>query len=195
MTFIFGEQAFNAASSAPSGPTTPFEPSGSTDSVSLESVDPAGEEWEMWETLKALRAQTARRGRRARAYRLTALRFKRSNARALREAEEYKRFYHIALERTEMMARSMIALETELDELKARLAARERQPLPELGKNATCVICLDHPRGTAFVPCGHIACCQQCADMIDRSARRDRLVPRCPICKTPISKAQVLYYA
>lgn len=195
MSFIFGEQAFNAAYSAPSGPTAPFEPSGSTDSVSLESVDPAGEEWEMWETLKALRAQTARRGRRARAYRLTALRFKRSNMNARREAEEYKRFYHHALERTEMMARSMIGLETELDELKARLAARERQPLPELGKNATCVICLDHPRGTAFVPCGHIACCQRCADMIDRRARRDRLVPRCPICKTPISKAQVLYYA
>ena len=195
MSFIFGEEAFLASSQSPIPTPAPHDSFESTDSVSLESVDPNGEEWDMWETMKALRAQTTRRGRRARAYRRAALRFKRSNAHARREAEEYKGFYHNALERTEMMARSMIALETELDELKVRLAARERQPLPELGKNATCVICLDHPRGTAFVPCGHIACCQRCADMIDRRARRDRLVPRCPICKTPISKAQVLYYA
>ena len=72
MSFIFGEEAFNAAVGMPLGPTDPSEPSGSTD-----SVDPNGEEWEMWETLKALRAQTKRRGLRAAKYRLAALRFKR----------------------------------------------------------------------------------------------------------------------
>lgn len=102
--------------------------------------------------------------------------------------------YFSALERTEAPARSLTSLESELEEVKMRLASREKEPLPELGKNATCVICLYNPRGTAFVPCGHIACCQQCADQIERHAR-GRDFPRCPICRAEFSKAQPLYYA
>ena len=191
MAFLFGEDAFMSSTPTPA----PADSCGSTDSDSLESVDPNGEEWDMWETMKALRAQTTRRGRRAAKYRLAALKFKRSNEQARRKANELQSRYLNALERTEAVTRAFAIAMEELDEAKVKLASREQQPLPELGKNATCVICLDHPRGTAFVPCGHIACCQRCADMIDRRARRDRLVPRCPICKTPISKAQVLYYA
>ena len=194
MSFIFGEQAFNAAYSASSGPTDPFEPSGSTDSVSLESVDPAGEEWEMWETLKALRAQTARRGRRARAYRLTALRFKRCAARACQSSKELQDRYFNALERANGLASALTSREDELAEVKARLAAREREPLPKLDKDATCVICLGNPRGTAFVPCGHIACCQRCADEIIRRAR-GRDFAHCPICRKEFTRAQPLYYA
>lgn len=195
MAFIFGEDAFMSSTSTPTPAPAPADSCGSTDSVSLESVDPNGEEWDMWETMKALRAQTTRRGRRAAKYRLAALKFKRSSVQARRKADELQSRYLTALERTEAVTRAFAMAMEELDEAKVKLASREQQPLPELGKNATCVICLDHPRGTAFVPCGHIACCQQCADIIDRHARRDGLVPRCPICKTPISKAQVLYYA
>ena len=190
MSFIFGEQAFNA----PLGPTDPSEPSGSTDSVSLESVDPNGEEWEMWETLKALRAQTARRGLRASKYRRVALRFKRHAARACQDSKELQERYFSALERSEVLARTLTSLEDELEEVKTRLSSREREPLPKLDKDAVCVICLGNPRGTAFVPCGHIACCQKCADQLERRAR-GRDFPRCPICRKEFTRAQPLYYA
>lgn len=179
MAFIFGKEAFEAGISH----TAPSEPSGSTDSVSLESVDPNGEEWDMWETLKALRVQTKRRGLRAAKYR-------RAATRACQGQNELQMRYLSALERTEALARTLTALE----EVKVRQASRERQPLPKLDKDATCVICLCNPRGVAFVPCGHIACCQQCADQIARHAR-GRDFPRCPICRAEFSKAQPLYYA
>ena len=190
MSFIFGEQAFNA----PLGPTDPSEPSGSTDSVSLESVDPNGEEWEMWETLKALRAQTARRGLRAAKYRRAALKFKRSNEQARRKADELQSRYLNALERTEAVTRSVGMLLDELDEVKAKLAAREKAPLPELKEASTCVICLNNARGVAFVPCGHIACCEACANELKHYAC-GRDFPRCPICRKEIERVQVLYYA
>ena len=194
MTFLFGEEAFNAAVGTPLGPTDPSEPSGSTDSVSLESVDPNGEEWEMWETLKALRAQTQRRGLRASKYRRVALRFKRHAARACQDSKELQERYFSALERSEVLARTLTSLEDELEEVKTRLSAREREPLPKLDKDAVCVICLCNPRGTAFVPCGHIACCEKCADTLIRRAR-GRDFPRCPICRKEFTRAQPLYFA
>ncbi|ESU45215.1 Hypothetical protein GSB_150665 [Giardia duodenalis] len=174
MAFIFGEEAFYARAS--------YEPSGSTD-----SVDPNGEEWDMWETLKALRVQTKRRGLRAHKYRLAALRFKRSSIKAHQKADELQSRYLNALERTEAVTRSFVTLMDELDEAKAKLAAREKEA-------STCVICLYNARGVAFVPCGHIACCQQCADQIERHAR-GRDFPRCPICREHCDWAQRLFYA
>lgn len=88
--------------------------------------------------------------------------------------------YFSALERTEAPARSLTSLESELEEVKTRLAS-----LPKLGKDATCVICLGNARGVAFVPC---------AAQLERSAR-GRDFPRCPICRTEFTRAQPLYYA
>ena len=194
MSFIFGEDAFDATRSAPVAPTTPSEPSGSTDSVSLESVDPNGEEWDMWETMKALRAQTARRGCRAAKYRRAALKFKRSSEQARRKADELQSRYLNALERTEAVTRSFVTLMDELDEAKAKLAAREKEPLPVLKEASTCVICLYNARGVAFVPYGHIACCAPCAKELQRLAG-DSDFARCPICRKEIERVQVLYYA
>lgn len=193
MAFIFGENAF-AASSMPAPTPAPAESCGSTDSVSLESVDPNGEEWDMWETMKALRAQTRRRGQRAAKYRLAALRFKRSSVCALRDVEKYKGYYQNALERTEAITNSFATLLDELDDVKAELAARKSEPLPDLNEKTTCAICLCYPRRTVFVPCGHIVCCQQCADRIVSHAGASNIA-RCPICKKEIERVQVLYNA
>ena len=194
MSFIFGEEAFLASSQSPTAPPAPHDSFESTDSVSLESVDPNGEEWDMWETMKALRAQTKRRGLRASKYRRVALRFKRHAARACQDSKELQERYFSALERSEVLARTLASLEDELEEVKTRLSAREREPLPKLDKDAVCVICLGNPRGTAFVPCGHIACCEKCADQLVRRAR-GRDFARCPICRKEFTRAQPLYFA
>jgi hypothetical protein len=41
-----------------------------------------------------------------------------------------------------------------------------------------CVVCMDRPRGTRFVPCRHASCCEECADELVRIGDK-----RCPICR------------
>ncbi|KAG5464231.1 hypothetical protein LSCM1_00411 [Leishmania martiniquensis] len=38
-----------------------------------------------------------------------------------------------------------------------------------------CVVCMDQPRCYAFLPCGHISCCQECTKSLDQ----------CPLCRQP----------
>ncbi|KAG5490274.1 hypothetical protein JKF63_00394 [Porcisia hertigi] len=38
-----------------------------------------------------------------------------------------------------------------------------------------CVVCMDRPRCYAFLPCGHISCCQECTKSLDQ----------CPLCRQP----------
>ncbi|KAL9247263.1 hypothetical protein vseg_020712 [Gypsophila vaccaria] len=44
-----------------------------------------------------------------------------------------------------------------------------------------CVICLMRRRRAAFVPCGHLVCCQRCALSVERD-----LAPKCPVCRQAI---------
>ncbi|KAJ8441122.1 hypothetical protein Cgig2_006951 [Carnegiea gigantea] len=44
-----------------------------------------------------------------------------------------------------------------------------------------CVICLMRQRRSAFIPCGHLVCCQRCALSIERD-----LAPKCPVCRQTI---------
>lgn len=54
-----------------------------------------------------------------------------------------------------------------------------------------CLICLEHPRCYAFLPCGHISCCQECVKSLDQ----------CPLCRQPreglcyVSKDVISQYA
>lgn len=59
-------------------------------------------------------------------------------------------------------------------------ALEDRQDTPEQSDqsyDASCVICLDAERTTVFIPCGHAACCSNCA----------ALVQTCPICRQDIA--------
>lgn len=38
-----------------------------------------------------------------------------------------------------------------------------------------CVVCMDRPRCYAFLPCGHISCCEECTKSLDQ----------CPLCRQP----------
>lgn len=51
-----------------------------------------------------------------------------------------------------------------------------------------CVICLMRRRRSAFVPCGHLVCCQRCALSIEREVS-----PKCPVCRQSIYNSVRIY--
>jgi E3 ubiquitin-protein ligase MUL1 len=73
--------------------------------------------------------------------------------------------------------------------------ARE-DPDPEIAADDTgeipdgelCVICLTRRRRSAFVPCGHMVCCQRCALSVERD-----LAPKCPVCRQSIRSSVRIY--
>ena len=42
----------------------------------------------------------------------------------------------------------------------------------------TCVVCLENPRGTVLIPCGHVCMCLVCSDGITQ----------CPVCRTEVNR-------
>jgi len=51
-----------------------------------------------------------------------------------------------------------------------------------------CVICLMRRRRSAFIPCGHLVCCQLCAISVEREA-----TPKCPVCRQEIRNSLRIY--
>uniref|UniRef100_A0A803QQW7 RING-type E3 ubiquitin transferase n=1 Tax=Cannabis sativa TaxID=3483 RepID=A0A803QQW7_CANSA len=51
-----------------------------------------------------------------------------------------------------------------------------------------CVICLTRRRRSAFVPCGHLVCCQSCAISVEHAA-----TPKCPLCRQEIRSSVRIY--
>ncbi|KAL1811340.1 hypothetical protein ACET3Z_021405 [Daucus carota] len=51
-----------------------------------------------------------------------------------------------------------------------------------------CVICLMMRRRSAFIPCGHLVCCQRCALSIERE-----ISPKCPVCRQSIRTSVRIY--
>ncbi|KAK1360295.1 RING-type E3 ubiquitin transferase [Heracleum sosnowskyi] len=51
-----------------------------------------------------------------------------------------------------------------------------------------CVICLMRRRRSAFIPCGHLVCCQRCALSIEREES-----PKCPVCRQSIRTSVRIY--
>lgn len=54
-------------------------------------------------------------------------------------------------------------------------------------ENEKCCVCLDGPKNTIVLPCGHIGFCYKCAqELYNRSAQ-------CPICRSPIQSVHKAY--
>ncbi|XP_022889535.1 E3 ubiquitin-protein ligase SPL2 [Olea europaea var. sylvestris] len=51
-----------------------------------------------------------------------------------------------------------------------------------------CVICLMRRRRSAFIPCGHMVCCQRCALSVERE-----ISPKCPVCRQTIRNSVRIY--
>ncbi|CAK9179881.1 unnamed protein product [Ilex paraguariensis] len=51
-----------------------------------------------------------------------------------------------------------------------------------------CVICLVRRRRSAFIPCGHLVCCQRCAQSVECEE-----APTCPVCRQTIQNSVRIY--
>ncbi|XP_022148356.1 E3 ubiquitin-protein ligase SPL2 [Momordica charantia] len=51
-----------------------------------------------------------------------------------------------------------------------------------------CVICLTRRRRSAFIPCGHLVCCERCAISVERES-----APKCPVCRQQIRSSVRIY--
>ena len=61
-------------------------------------------------------------------------------------------------------------------------------PQPEAPpKPPVCCVCLEHAPNAAFLPCGHKACCRDCAVVIAAGASSARRGPECPVCRKPLA--------
>ena len=186
----------------------------STSSSSMMLADEE-EEWEQWERGQALRERANRRRRRLRHYHSLTRKFKAERSEAAKELFDMivkceklekrldgvvERFQALTYEKLNAERRAYNA-QAELDELRGRI----RNPPPKrrvLVSNRRlaalrakkCAICLQGKRTIAFVPCGHVACCEPCAQALaDAAAARDELF-RCPICREHCDWAQRLFH-
>ncbi|GMQ08160.1 hypothetical protein CsSME_00052014 [Camellia sinensis var. sinensis] len=71
------------------------------------------------------------------------------------------------------------------DDADPQIATEETGDIPD---GALCVICLMRRRRSAFVPCGHLVCCQRCALSVERD-----LAPKCPVCRQTIRSSVRIY--
>lgn len=66
----------------------------------------------------------------------------------------------------------------------------ETEDADEIPDGQLCVICVTRRRIPAFIPCGHIVCCRQCALTVERG-----LNPKCPVCLQSIRGSMRVYYS
>lgn len=74
---------------------------------------------------------------------------------------------------------------TTSDSLADVVADEEPEEIPD---GELCVICLTRRRRSAFVPCGHLVCCQRCALSVERE-----ISPKCPLCRQTIRSSVRIY--
>lgn len=71
--------------------------------------------------------------------------------------------------------------------------AQSQQPLARQDSTSRrCTVCFDAEREVAFVPCGHICCCEACANLLVHTALSQR---QCPVCRTVLRHALRVYSA
>ncbi|KAH6827914.1 hypothetical protein C2S53_014876 [Perilla frutescens var. hirtella] len=74
---------------------------------------------------------------------------------------------------------------TSSDSAADEVADDEPEEIPD---GELCVICLTRRRRSAFVPCGHLVCCQRCALSVEREVS-----PKCPVCRQTIRSSVRIY--
>ncbi|KAK6914688.1 hypothetical protein RJ641_019805 [Dillenia turbinata] len=72
------------------------------------------------------------------------------------------------------------------NEAAAQLGAEEETETVPDGE--LCVICLMRRRCCAFIPCGHLVCCQSCAFSVEVER-----TPKCPVCRQPVRNSMRIY--
>ncbi|KAF2300965.1 hypothetical protein GH714_018660 [Hevea brasiliensis] len=62
------------------------------------------------------------------------------------------------------------------------------EEIGDLPDGQLCVICLMRRRRSAFIPCGHLVCCQLCAISVEREVS-----PKCPLCRQAIRNSMRIF--
>ncbi|XP_062157248.1 E3 ubiquitin-protein ligase SPL2 [Alnus glutinosa] len=73
------------------------------------------------------------------------------------------------------------------DDMHSQVAAEEEE-MGDVPDGELCVICLMRRRRSAFIPCGHMVCCQRCAISVERES-----TPKCPVCRQEIRHSLRIY--
>jgi hypothetical protein len=81
----------------------------------------------------------------------------------------------VSLEEVEQLETLCLAGLSKIHERRAHLAVEEAT---ERQKRLDCAVCLTNERSVAYGPCGHIACCRECAPKVDQ----------CPLCKRGVAQ-------
>ena len=171
---------------------TPSPSLGTPDSISVDSAQPSDDEWQVRETARALRSQTKRRASRMNKFRVAAQKYKRKSELRATMATSFFEKYHDALASIWQLQSQMDVLKAEKADLEAQLEARDVAPLPTATEATTCAVCLGNARRVAFVPCGHLVCCQPCAAYLLDHPNEENAVP-CPICKKNAVAGLIIY--
>ena len=58
-----------------------------------------------------------------------------------------------------------------------------KQRLEKFQDAMLCRVCMDMSISIAFIPCGHLVCCSECAACVEK----------CPLCRSQIQHAQQIY--
>lgn len=65
--------------------------------------------------------------------------------------------------------------------------ARAMQQQPPQEQQKECIVCMDNPRNSVLIPCGHLGVCMECARELHTTLKI------CPICRKAISKFHQVY--
>ena len=50
-----------------------------------------------------------------------------------------------------------------------------------------CIICMDNPRNSVLIPCGHLGVCMECAQELQRTTKM------CPVCRNKITQVNQVF--
>ncbi|KAJ8448251.1 hypothetical protein Cgig2_025175 [Carnegiea gigantea] len=104
----------------------------------------------------------------------------------LRNWNKWKEWRERRRAQQEIAAAAAAAAATAGDNLE--LEVIEDEEVGDVPDGQLCVICLMRRRRAAFVPCGHLVCCQRCALFVERD-----LAPKCPVCRQAIRTSVRIY--
>ncbi|GAV82709.1 GIDE domain-containing protein/zf-C3HC4_3 domain-containing protein [Cephalotus follicularis] len=74
------------------------------------------------------------------------------------------------------------------DEVNSQSQIPADEEAGDVADGELCVICLMRRRLSAFIPCGHLVCCQRCALSIEREGS-----PKCPVCRQTVRSSIRIY--
>lgn len=94
----------------------------------------------------------------------------------------YRGWTRIKLRREARQARQMF------EEAEDAIHRDDSSDDDEIGDGQLCVVCLRKRRRAAFIPCGHLVCCSECALTIERTPH-----PLCPMCRQDIRYMMRVY--